>query len=63
MITLIDIVHNYILISKPISNVKTQQVLSSLSLNDIGVFLGDGPHETDGGIVSLHQSKGKHLVA
>ena len=41
---------------------KTQQVLASLSLNDVGISLRDGPFEFDIGIVNLHPSKGTHWV-
>ena len=34
-----------------------QQVLSSLSLNDKGIYLGDGPFESNIGIVNLHLPK------
>ena len=44
------------------SNIKIQQVLSSLSLNDVGIFLRDGLFESDIGIVNLHPSRGTHWV-
>ena len=49
--------------NKPTSNLKIQQVLSSLSLNDVGIYLRDGPFESDVGIVNLHPSKGTHWVS
>ena len=48
--------------NKATSNIKIQQVLSSLSLNDVGIYLRDGPFESNIGIVSLHPSKGTHWV-
>ena len=48
--------------NKATSNIKIQQVLSSLSLNDSGVYLRDGAFESDIGIVNLHPSKGTHWV-
>ena len=48
--------------NKATSNIKIQQVLSSLSLNDVGIYLRDGPFESDIGIVNLHPSKGTHWV-
>ena len=48
--------------NKATSNIKIQQVLSSLSLNDVGIYLRDGPFESDIGIVNLHTSKGTHWV-
>ena len=44
------------------SNIKIKQVLSSLSLNNVGIYLRDGPFESDIGIVNLHPSKGTHWV-
>ena len=52
----------YNLRKKATSNIKIQQVLSSLSLNDVGVYLRDGPFGSDVGIVNLHPSKGTHWV-
>ena len=57
-----DFVRKYDLKNKATSNKKIQQVLSSLSLNDIGIYLRDGPFESDIGIVNLHPSKGTHWV-
>ena len=57
-----DFVRKYDLKNKPTSNIKIQQVLSSLSLNDVGIYLRDGPFKSDVGIVNLHPSKGTHWV-
>ena len=62
MMTFNDLVHKYNLKNKATSNIKIQQVLSSLSLNDVGIYLRDGPFESDIGIVNLHPSKGTHWV-
>ena len=48
--------------NKATSFTKIQQVLSSLSLKDVGIYLRDGPFESDIGIVNLHPSKGTHWV-
>ena len=45
---------------KATSNLKIQHVLLSLSLNDVGIYLRDGPFKSDIGIVNLHPSKGTH---
>ena len=45
---------------KATSIVKNYQVLTSLSLSDVGIYLRDGPFESDIGIVNLHPSKGTH---
>ena len=41
---------------------KIQQVLCSIGLNNVGVYLRDGPFESDIGIVKLHPLKGTHWV-
>ena len=38
------------------------RVLSSLSLNKVGIYLRKGLFESDIGIVNLHPSKGTHWV-
>ena len=55
-------VKKYNLKNKATSNIKNQQVLSSLSLNGVGIYLRDGPFKSDIGIVNLHPSKGTHWV-
>ena len=60
--SLIDFVHIYILINQATSIIKIQQFPSSLSLNDIGIFLNDGPFKSDIGIVNLHPFQGTHWV-
>ena len=62
MITFNDFVKKFNLKNKATSIIKIQQVLSSLSLNDVGIYLRDGPFSSDIGIVSLHPSKGTHWV-
>ena len=57
-----DFVHKHNLKNKAMSNLKIEQVLSSLSLNDVGICLGDGPLKSDIGIVNLHSSKGTHWI-
>ena len=62
MMTFNGFVCKYDLKNKPTSNIKIQQVLSSLSLNDVVIYLRDGPFKSDIGIVNLHPSKGTHWV-
>ena len=62
MMTFNDFIKKHNLRNKATSNMKIHQVLSSLSLNDIGIFLRDGPFESDIGFVNLHPSKGTHWV-
>ena len=58
MVTFNDFVQNYKLKNKATSNTKIQQILSSLGLNDLGIYLRDGPFESDIGFGNLHPSKG-----
>ena len=57
-----DFIKKYKLKNEATSNIKIQQVLSSSSLNDVGIYLRDGPFESNIGIVNVHPSKGKHWV-
>ena len=57
-----DFVHEYYLKNKASSNIEIQQVLSSLSLNDTGIYLRDGPFNFDIGIVNLHPFRGTHWI-
>ena len=62
MMTFNDFVKKYNLKNIATSNIKIQNILSSLSFNDIGIYLRDGPFKSDIGIVNLHSSKGTHWV-
>ena len=53
----------YNLKNKATSNKQFQQVFSSLPLNDVAIYLGDGPFSSYLGIVILHPTKGTHWVA
>ena len=58
-----DFVHNYNLKNKATSNLKLYEVLKKIGLDsNVGIFLGDGPFESDIGYVYLHPSKGTHWV-
>ena len=57
-----DFVYKYKLKNKATSNMKINQVLSSLNLNDVGIYLRDGPFKTNIGIVNLHPFRGSHWV-
>ena len=57
-----DFVHKYNLKNKGTSNIKIQKVLTSIGLDNINIYLGDGPFSSDIGIVNLHPSKGTHWV-
>ena len=62
MITFNDFIKKFKLKNKATSNIKIQIILSSLSLNDVQIYLRDGPFKSDIGIVNLHLSKGTHWV-
>ena len=57
-----DFVQKFKMKNKATSNIKIQQVLSSLNLNNVGIYLRDGPFSSDVGVVNLHPSKGTHWV-
>ena len=60
--TLNDFIKKYNLRNKATSNIKIQHVLSSLFLNAVGIYLGDGPFKSDIGNVILHPPNGTHWV-
>ena len=62
ILTFNDFIKKYKLKDKATSNIKIQQVLSSLSLNGVTIYLRDGSFRSDIGIVNLHPSKGTHWV-
>ena len=62
ILTFNEFIKKHNLRNKATSNIKIQQVLSSLSLNDVGIYLRDGSFKSDIGIVNLHPSKGTHWV-
>ena len=57
-----EFIKNYKLKDKATSNIKIYQVLDSIGLNNVRIYLRDGPFESDIGIVNLHPSKGTHWV-
>ena len=62
MITFNDFVKKYNLKNKATSNIKIQKVLTSIGLDNVNIYLRDGPFSSDIGIVNLHPSKGTHWV-
>ena len=62
MMSFNDFFHEHNFNNKATSNIKLQQVLSSLSLVDVGIFLRDGPFESDLEMVNLHPFEGTHSV-
>ena len=57
-----DFIKKHNLKNKATSNIKIQQVLGSIGLDNVGIYLRDGPFSSDIGIVNLHPSKGTHWV-
>ena len=57
-----DFFKNFDLKNKATSNIKIQKVLSSIGLDNVNIYLRDGPFSSDIGIVNLHPSKGTHWV-
>ena len=52
-----DGIKKFVLKNKATSNIKIQRVLPSLSLDDVGTYLRDGPFSRDIGVVNVHPSK------
>ena len=48
--------------NKETSNIKFQKVLTSIGLDNVNIYLRDGPFLSDIQIVNLHPSKGSHWV-
>ena len=62
ILTFNDFLKKYKLKNKATSNIKIQPVLNSIGLNNVGIYLRDGPFSTDIGIVNLHPLKGNHWI-
>ena len=56
-------IKKYNLKNKATSNIKIQQVLNSIGLNNVNIYLRDGPFSSDIGIVNLHPTRGSHWVS
>ena len=62
MMSFNDFIEKYNSKNKATPNKNIQQILSSLGLNDVGIYLRDGPFLSDIGKINLHTSKGTHWV-
>ena len=62
IITFNDFIKKFNLRNKATSNIKIEQVLNSIGLNNVGIYLRLGPFKSNIGIVNLHPSKGTHWV-
>ena len=63
MITFNDFIKKHNLKNKATSNIKIQQVLDSIGLNKVNIYLRDGSFSSDIGIVNLHPTRGSHWVS
>ena len=57
-----EFIKKYDLKNKATSNMEIQKVLTSIGLDNVNIYLRDGPFSSDIGIVNLHPSKGSHWV-
>ena len=57
-----DFVRKHVLKNEATSNIKIQNFLTSLTLNDVGIYLGDGPFKIGIRVVYLHPFQGTHWV-
>ena len=62
MTTFNEFIKKHNLKNKATSNIKIQQILDSIGLNNVGIYLRDSSFSSDIGIVNLHQSRGTHWV-
>ena len=62
MMTFNEFIKKYNLKNKATSNIKIQQVLNSIGLNNVNIYLRDGPFSSDIGIVNLHLFRGSHWI-
>ena len=58
-----DFIKKYKLKNKATSNIKIQQVLNSIGLNNVSIYLRDGSFSSDIGIVNLHPTRDSHWVS
>ena len=62
ILTFNEFIKNYKIKDKATSNIKIYQVLDSIGLNSVRIYLRDGPFKSDMGIVNLHPLRGTHWV-
>ena len=63
MMSLKAFIHKHKIKNEATSNTKSYQVLSSLSLKDVGVYFREGQFSSDLRILNFQPSKGTHWVA
>ena len=57
-----DYIKKDILKNKATSNIKIQQIVPSIGLDNVDIYLRDGPFSSDIGNVSLHPSRKNHWI-
>ena len=62
MMTFKDLIHNYVLKNEASSIIKIYQVLCSIGLNIVRIFLRDGPFSSDIGTFNFHLSERIHCI-
>ena len=62
ILTFNNFIKKFDLKNKATSNIKIQKVLTSIGLDNVNIYLRDGPFSSDIGIVNLHPSTGSHWV-
>ena len=62
MMSFNDFIHKNNLKKEATSKMKIQKVFSSIGLDNVGIYLRDGPFSNDIGVVNLHPSIGTHCV-
>ena len=62
MTSINDFIKKYILKYKATSNIKIQQILDSIEIGIVDIYLRDGPFSSDIWIVNLHPSKRNNWV-
>ena len=62
ILTFNDFVLKHKIKNEATSNIKIQKVLTSIGLDNVIIYLRDGPFSSDIGIVNLHPSLGTHWV-
>ena len=60
MMSFNNFVHIYDLKNKTTSIINFYQVLSSIGLNNVEIYLRDGPISCDVGLVNIHSTKSTH---
>ena len=56
MMSFNDFIKKHKLKNKATSNIKIQKVFSFIGVDNVGIYLRDGPFSSDIGIVNLHPS-------